>query len=217
MTELAPKEELPADDSPAYCERVSKRKAEYEAKMLTQKSLLELGKAISVREKNSMLRKEKHSFLISAIKELDQFDGNVFMTEFEKTQNVDLLRAKSYSLVRYISIFKELHNSNVNEIKALKAKVVELESDINDQRDQIESYIFQLDETDETISKANAKLTKQNASIKNLTNKLQRYYDKQKALIVARDSWKTSSKRYRRYIIIMSAVFIALMLYAYLN
>jgi len=190
MSKSTPKTTSGVSTQAVYCQQVSKRKASYEAKMLTQQSLLELGKKMSTREDEAKSMHEKHTYLMSATRELDKFDGNVFMTEYEKTKDLNLLKAKSYSLVRYISIFKELHNSNVSEIVLLKAKVGELESDITDQSDQIDSYIEQLDATDITMEGRKTKIIEQRCEISRLKDQLRK---SENSLV----SWKSSSCRYK--------------------
>jgi hypothetical protein len=71
------------------------------------------------------------------------------MTEYERSKDKTLLKAKTYSLVRYISIFKELHNSTISDLEDARSKVFELTNEISDQEEQIEDYITQLDDADE--------------------------------------------------------------------
>lgn len=142
----------------SFCERVSSRKAMYESALATHQGLLDLGKTMEKRQRADSRRTEKHAYLLSAIKDLDGFDGNIFMTEYERTKDLNILKAKSYSLVRYIYIFKELHNYNIDQLQTLQSQVKELKSDVKDQAEEIDNYINQLDETDVIISEGEKKI-----------------------------------------------------------
>lgn len=161
------------DNDESHCIKVSERKAAYDSRMATQNALLDLGKSLANREKNQQSREEKHAYLMSAIKDLDDFDGNVFMTEYERSKDRNLLKAKAYSLVRYIAIFKELHNSTVADLTDLAEKVSNLSEEVSDQSEQIDAYITQLDEADEAVvSKTNA-LVKVRKELKTLRSEVE--------------------------------------------
>jgi hypothetical protein len=133
---------------PSHCVKVSERKASYESHMTTHHSLINLGKSLASREKHQQAKTEKYEYLLSAIKDLDGFDGSIFMTEYERSSDSNLLKAKTYSLVRYIAIFKELHKSTISSLEESLNKVSDLTKDLADQNEQIDSYIAQLDDAD---------------------------------------------------------------------
>jgi hypothetical protein len=140
------------EDRQVYCDQVTARKFAYESKMETQRSLIELGKVLSYRNQAQEARTAKNAYLMSAIKELDGFDGHMFMTEFEKSKDPNTMKAKSYSLVRYIAIFKELHNASIEDFKSLKLKNGEQEEELKSQNEQLEYYISQLDDFDNILT-----------------------------------------------------------------
>jgi hypothetical protein len=152
----------------SHCVQVSERKATYESHTATQQALLDLGKSLASREKKQQSREEKHAYLISAIKELDDFNGNVFMTEYERFKDKNLIKAKAYSLVRYIYIFKELHNSTAANLEEALSKVSELTEEIADQSAQIDLYIIQLNKLDEFIVYKTNAVAQFEAELKNL-------------------------------------------------
>jgi predicted metalloendopeptidase len=135
----------------SHCVQVPERKSAYESQMATQQALLDLGKSLDSREKKQQSREEKHAYLMSTVKDLEDFNGNIFVDEYEKSKDDNLLKAKVYSLVRYISIFKDLHKSTSSNLEEALTKVSELTNEIAYQRAQIDSYIIQLDELDEFI------------------------------------------------------------------
>jgi chromosome segregation ATPase len=157
----------------SHCVQVSNRKATYESRIATHNSLLDLGKSLATREKNQQSREEKRIYLMSAIKDLDNFDGNIFMTEYEKSKDKNLHKAKTYSLVRYISIFKELHTYMIADIKELNTKIVELSEEIADQNSQLDGYISQMDEADESMAVKVDILTRYRQELKALRSEIE--------------------------------------------
>lgn len=132
----------------SHCIKVSQRKAEYDAKMMTQKSLIDLGKKIEEQNKNSKSRKEKIAYLRSVARDMSDFNATIFMTEYEKCVDPNVRKASVYSVINYIGVLKELHGYNDEDKKVLEEKIKELEGDLADRDEDIENYIQQLDDHD---------------------------------------------------------------------
>jgi hypothetical protein len=154
------------------CVQVSERKATYESQRATHDALLALGKTLVDRENKQHCRDDKQAYLLSTIKELDTFEGNVFMTDYERTKDKNLLKARTYGLVRYIAIFKELHESMVADREEAHVKVAELIEEVSDQSEQIDSYITQLDRIDEACVDETNALIKCRKELDNLQSEI---------------------------------------------
>lgn len=162
-------------------EQVTQRRAEYESKILTQKSLVELGQAIAKQERIAETNEEKYAYLLTTYKELTDFNNIRFISEYEKCNDPELRIAKIYVILNYVALLKELHECELFIINQNEKKIAGLKEDLATSEEQSESYITQLDEADskrETLTKIimtqdaeHTKLLKSyNASIQDLSN-----------------------------------------------
>ena len=100
------------------------------------------------------------------------------MTEYEKSKDKNLRTAKAHSLARYISIFRELYNSTILDLAESRCKIAELMIEVADQNGQLEGYIIQLDDTEESLSIKINDLIKSREETKTVRSELQ-FHDTQ--------------------------------------
>jgi chromosome segregation ATPase len=143
-----------------HCKKVTKRKATYESNIATEHGLIELGKHMSANENYNHKRSTKYLYLVTSVKELDDFNGSQFLREVSNCKDKNLITGKIQSLVGYISMFKELYNHHAEDISDLNKEVESLKVENADMLEIVDKYIDEIDEGEAKLAKIDKEVIK---------------------------------------------------------
>lgn len=133
-----------------HCKIVSKTRASYESHIATEKGLVELGKHMAKKENYKQKRAEKYTYLLTAIKEFDGFNGHQFIHSVQSCDK-NLVVGKMQSLVDYVSILKELYNHHTEDIADRNTEIENLRVENIDMGDMVDVYIEEIDTKDSKL------------------------------------------------------------------
>ena len=151
ISDLSDEEVKRIDKQDSVCTQVSVRRAEYDAQIATEKGLVSLGKQLALQENKKEKRRLKYQYLVTSVKELDNFDGGQFVSDFKKCTDKDLSVVKVRSLVGYVSMFKELYQHHLEDIAALNKEIIGLKNENTDMGEMVDKYIEELDQAEEKV------------------------------------------------------------------
>lgn len=142
------------------CQLISKRQYEYESKLETEKALLELGKQqFEIQNKKNQKEEEIKCIEIqlNAIN-LDKLKSNIYSTNLIDSNNNLLQDTKE--LIYCVDLFKKLLKYKDEKYNTLLKKIAILEDENLDYKEMSDTYIEQLDESDNKIKNLSHKSKK---------------------------------------------------------
>jgi len=138
----------------SHCEKISNTRAVYEAHVSTEKGLIELGKQLAEREKNKKNRDIKYEYLVTSVKELEDFDGSNFIQSIQIFKDKNLILGHARSLISYVNMFKELYSIHTGNITELIKDIKGLQAENSDTSEMVDKYISEIDELEEGLNKS---------------------------------------------------------------
>lgn len=141
------------EKSKGACVQVSKRRSKYESRMVTESGLITLGKQLAQVESDKEKREAKYKYLTASVEELDGFNGSQFMSDFLNCTDKNITLGKIQSLVGYVSLFKELYQYHIEDIKCMDKTISLLKDENADMYEMIDNYIIELDESESNVKK----------------------------------------------------------------
>jgi hypothetical protein len=136
-----------------HCKKVTKRRATYESNIATEQGLIELGKHIAAKENAKQKRAAKYQYLVTSVKELEDFHGTQFLSEVSNCKDKNLVKVMVGSLVGYVSMFKELYSHHVEDISDLNKDIESLKVENADIREMVDQYIEDVDAKEAKLAK----------------------------------------------------------------
>lgn len=139
----------------SHCEQISNNRAVYEAHVSTEKGLIELGKQLAEREKKRKSRDIKYEYLVTSVKELEDFNGAGFIHSIQIFKDKNLILGHAQSLISYVNMFKELYSVHIEDISNLNKDIEGLKAENSDTLDMVDKYISEIDELEGELNKSN--------------------------------------------------------------
>jgi len=136
-----------------HCKKVTKRRATYESNIATEQGLIELGKHIAAKENSKQKRAAKYIYLVTSVKELDDFHGAQFLSEVSNCKDMKEVKVMVGSLVDYVSMFKELYSHHVEDISDLNKEIESLKVENADMGGMVDKYIEEVDAEEAKLAK----------------------------------------------------------------
>lgn len=155
-----------ATSTPTTCVKVSNRKYAYDTKKATENGLVELGRQMTKDYNKQETYEQRYIYLSGIIKEIDDFSIISFMAEHERCHDENIKTAMVYSMLKNIGTQKELIECLEFLKKNLEKKQIELQTEIVDSNDMIESYLKQLDDSDKRYETIKTELIKTQHQLK---------------------------------------------------
>jgi hypothetical protein len=136
-----------------HCKKVTKRRATYESNIATEQGLIELGKHIAANENSKQKRAAKYIYLVTSVKELDDFHGAQFLSELSNCKDKKEVKVMVGSLVDYVLMFKELYSHHVEDISDLNKEIESLKVENADMGGMVDKYIEEVDAEEAKLAK----------------------------------------------------------------
>lgn len=106
--------------------------------MVTESGLITLGKQLAQVESDKEKREVKYKYLTASVEELDGFNGSQFISDFLHCTDKNITLGKIQSLVGYVSLFKELYQYHIEDIKCMDKTISLLKAENADVYEMID-------------------------------------------------------------------------------
>ena len=132
---------------------ISKRAAQAESKKETEKALICLGGQMEKLNRDGYRRRINADQLKRRLDDAQDFDPTLFQEDYNRAENDDQRNSVMNQIAAHHATWSDVYTAQKEKINKLREEIVEMKNDAAYMNTQIDSYIAELDKSDNKITK----------------------------------------------------------------